>query len=471
MTGTAEADATLTVTFNGVTYENLRPNAEGKWALPVSTAGIPSGTTTATVSVVAVDSFGNSASASHLVNIDTEVVPLTRGTMSTGSDNVLNDVEASRGLTVTGTVEPGSTVMVGFDGNAARVATVSGGIWSITIPAAEVPEGTTSAELVVTATDRLGNTGVHREMVAIDREVTPLRPGQEVLSGDGYLNAREASEGLVVTGTSEPQSTVTVQMMVGDEVIGTPIRIVTDSTGNWTANFTSSNLPRGELNARVVVTAQDLAGNVDSYSQPLIIDTVAPGAPDVVKFERVSAGLTRIVTQEADGSYEFTRIDANGNASHINAVRSVDEVTGDANITFGSRSAGGFTPTPVPDGSYLVVDTTDLAGNQSSTLMIVNNTNAPDIDLSRPGLTNFDFSAIDLTFAPDADLTITEAQILNITGADKTVLIKGGTDDRVEIIDGINTRETKDVDGETYNIYTVGSSGATILLDEDIQTV
>ncbi|NEX46457.1 Ig-like domain-containing protein [Pseudotabrizicola algicola] len=471
LTGTAEANATLSVTFNGTTYENVRASADGTWALPVSTAGIPSGTTTANVAVTAVDSFGNIASASHVVNIDTEVVPLTRGTMSTGGDNILNDAEASRGLTVTGTVEAGSTVMVSFDGHDARAATVSGGIWSITIPASEIPQGTTSAELVVTATDRLGNTGVHREAIAIDREVTPLRPGQEMLSGDGYLNAREASEGLLVTGTSEPRSTVTVQMMVGDQVVGNAMRIVTDASGNWSTTFSSSNLPRGELNARVVVTAQDLAGNIDSYSQPLVIDTVAPGAPDVVKFERVSAGLTRIVTQEVDGSYEFTRIDANGNASHINAVRSIDEVTGDENITFGSRGANGFTPTPVPDGSYLVVDTTDLAGNQSSTLLIVNNTNAPDIDLSRPGLSNFDFSAIDLTFAPDADLTITEAQLLNITGADKTVLIKGGSDDRVEIIDGVNTGQTREVDGETYNIYTVGSSGATVLLDDDIQTV
>ena len=32
----------------------------------------------------------------------------------------------------------------------------------------------------------------------------------------------------------------------------------------------------------------------------------------------------------------------------------------------------------MPDGSYLVVDATDLSGNQSSTLMVVNNTNALD---------------------------------------------------------------------------------------------
>ncbi|MFN4129958.1 MAG: Ig-like domain-containing protein, partial [Paracoccaceae bacterium] len=85
LTGTAHADATLSITFNGVTHENVRPNADGIWTLPVDTAGIPSGTTTATVSVTAVDSSGNSASASHVVNIDTEVVPLTRDTMSNGS--------------------------------------------------------------------------------------------------------------------------------------------------------------------------------------------------------------------------------------------------------------------------------------------------------------------------------------------------------------------------------------------------
>ncbi|MFN3722487.1 MAG: Ig-like domain-containing protein, partial [Paracoccaceae bacterium] len=471
LTGTAEANAMVSVTFNGTTYADVRADSAGVWEVPVATSGIPEGTRTATVSVTATDRVGNVASATHVVSIDTEVVPLTRGTLSTGSDNVLNETEAGRGLTVTGTVEAGSSVMVSFDGHAARPAMVSGEAWSITIPASQIPVGTTSGELVITATDRFGNVGTHREKVAIDREVTPLRSGQSVLAGDGYLNAQEAAEGLTVTGTSEPNSTVTVQIMVGDQVLGTPVRIVTDASGNWSTIFSGANLPRGELDAQVVVSARDLAGNIDSYSQPLTIDTVAPGAPNVVKFERVSAGLTRIVTQDADGSYEFTRIDANGNATQINAVRSVDEVTGDENITFGSRGATGFTPTPVPDGSYLVVDTTDVAGNQSSTLMIVNNTNAPHVDLSRPGLGGFDFSAIDLTFAPDADLTITEAQILGITGADRTIVIKGGEDDHVEIIGGVNTNRTQDIDGETYNIYTVGPSGATILLDEDIQTV
>jgi large repetitive protein len=470
LTGTAEPNAQLSVTFNGSTYDNVRANGAGVWQLPVSTAGIPAGTTTATVSVTAVDAFDNRATATHVVNIDTEVVPLSRTTLSSGADNVLNQTEALRGLTITGTVEAGSSVMVSFDGHPGLPATVSGGVWSITIPPSLIPTGTTTADLVVTATDRLNNVGVYRETVTIDREVTPLRPNEDPLSGDGYLNAEEAAAGLVVSGTSEAYSVVTVQMVVGGQTIGTPIRVTTDASGVWSATFSGSNLPRGELNASVVVSATDRAGNVDSYSQPLIIDTVAPGAPDVMKFERTSAGLTRIVTQVVDESYEFTRIDSNGVASPISAVRSTDEVTGQENITFGTRGLGGFTSTPIPDGSYLVVDSTDVAGNQSSTLLIVNNTNAPAVDLSRPGLGEFDFSAIDLTFAPDALLTITEAQILNITGADKTLLIKGGSDDTVNIVGGLKTGTTE-IDGEQYNIFTVGPNGAQILLDDDIRMV
>lgn len=231
LTGTAEPDAVLSVTFNSVTYSDIRANSAGAWSVPVSTAGIPSGTTTATVSVVATDGFGNTAQASHVVNIDTEVVPLTRSTLSTGNDNVLNNVEAGRGLTVTGTVEAGSVVNVSFDGKTAHRALVSGTTWSVTIPASDIPPGTTSGELLVTATDRFGNSGQHREMVAIDREVTPLEPGQQVLAGDGYLNASEAAQGLTVTGLAEPNSVVTVQMMVGDQIFGTPIRLSPDQPG------------------------------------------------------------------------------------------------------------------------------------------------------------------------------------------------------------------------------------------------
>jgi hypothetical protein len=467
LTGTAEPGASVVVTMGGASHTVLATNT-GNWSATFATSEIPAGTSNATVSVAATDVLGNTASATHTIKIDTEVVPLTRGSLSAGADDVVNQAEAARGLTITGTVEAGSTVMVQFGSGAPLAATVaSNGTWSVNVPTAHIPAGEATATLQVVATDAYGNSRTHTENVQVDRLVRNFGPAEDKLSGDGYLNAEEASQGLVVNGTAEPGATVFVQIAGGGSMT-----VTAGGNGLWTTTFSGASLPSGELDTTVTVTATDHAGNVSSYSQPIIIDTIAPGAPDVETFTRNSVGLTRIQTDEVNETYDFTRIDTNGNVSDIDAVRNVDPVFGTQNVSFGSfNGSGGFTSTPVPDGSYLVVNTTDLAGNESSTLLVVNNTNAPEIDLSRPGLSGFDFSAIDLTFAPDAHLTITEAQILTITGADKTLVIKGAEDDHVSIVGGTATGATQEIDGEVYNIYTVGNSGATILLDDDITVI
>lgn len=467
LTGTAEPGASVAVTM-GTTTHTVTATSSGTWSANFATSEIPAGTSNATVSVTATDALGNTANATHAIRIDTEVVPLTRTTLSAGSDDVVNQAEAARGLTITGTVEAGSSVMVQFASGAPIAASVAAnGTWSVNIPTGQIPQGETAASLNVVATDAYGNTRTHTETVQIDRVVRSFEPASGQLSGDGYLNAEEAQQGLVVSGTAEPGATVVVQISGGGSAT-----VVTGANGLWSTTLSGANLPSGEVETTVTVTATDRAGNVASYSQPLMIDTIAPGAPDVGSFTRNSIGLTRIQTDDASESYDFSRIDTNGNVSEINAVHSIDQVFNTQNVSFGSfNGAGGFTQTPVPDGSYLVVNTTDLAGNESSTLLVVNNTNAPEIDLSRSGLSGFDFSAVDLTFAPDAHLSITEAQILNITGADKTLVIKGAGDDHVSIVGGSATGGTQDIDGETYNIYTVGSSGATVLLDDDITVI
>ena len=467
LTGTAEPGATVEVSFHGTT-RTVTAGANGQWAATFATAEIPAGTSSSSVLVRATDAFGNTATANHTLNIDTEVAPLTRSSISYGADAVVNQTEAASGLVVTGTVEPGSTVTVTFASGATRTATVAAnGQWTVTIPTQDIPAGETQATMVIRATDAVGNTHSLTETVQVDRSVMNFAPANAKLAGDGFLNAEEAAQGLVVNGTAEPGATIVVHIDGG----GT-LTTVAGANGLWTTTFIGATLPSGELNTTVTVTATDRAGNVSSYSQPLTIDTIAPGAPDVETFTRNAVGLTRIETSELNETYTFTQIDSAGHSTHINAITSPDMLFGTQNVSFGQIGAGGgFVSTPVPDGSYLVINTTDVAGNESSTLLIVNNTNAPDVDLSRAGLSNFDFSAIDLTFAPEADLSITESQLLAITGPDKTLLIKGDVDDHVSVIGGVNTGLTQDVDGETFNIYTVGNSGARLLLDDDITVV
>ena len=462
MTGTSEPGSAVSVTWGTTTLPAESDPVTGNWTVHFTQSQIPAdGSTTATVT--AIDRFDNTATDSRTVVIDTRVEPLTRLSLGAEADDVVNQDEARGGITITGTVEHGSTVMVSFGGGAAIPARVTDGTWTVDIPEADIPTGQASAQLTVTATDANGNTRIHAEDVAVDRQVINFAPTQARLAGDGILNAQEAAAGLLVSGTAEAGAAIVIRIAGG----GTA-QTTADDQGRWSTTLTGSALPRGELQTTLTVTATDRANNVSSYTQALEIDTIAPGAPDVTGFFRDQRGLTRIQTGDADETYTFTRINADGSQTTINSVRSIDEVWGTQNVSFGNMGTNGFVTTPVPDGSYLVVNSTDRAGNDSSTLFVVNNTNAPAIDLGRDGLDDFTLTAIDLTFAPDARLTITEADILALTGPDKTLLIKGGADDRISLGPTAQAAGTEQVDGETFTIFTLGPSGARVFIDDDI---
>ncbi|QYK42267.1 MAG: Ig-like domain-containing protein [Paracoccaceae bacterium] len=456
LTGRAEAGATVAVTFEGVT-RTVTANGAGTWTANWSPAEVRTGTYNATVTVSATDAAGNTATATHALAVDTEVQNFRRVGLSTGADDVLNGVEAASGLTVTGTVEPGSTVMVRFGSGSSRPASVAAdGTWTVTIPPGDIPAGENAVTLTATATDRVGNTATMTETVQVDTLVTPFTRTGGPIGGDGVLNAVEVQAGLPLGGTAEPGSTVVVRLSTGAEKTA-----VATAGGTWSVLFGAADLPQGERNVSATITATDRAGNTATLTEAFAVDTVAPGSPDVLSFSRDANGLRGIGTEATSDTYAFTRIDQNGNQQTINATRTDDTLFDETNFRFAST---------VPDGSYLVINTSDAAGNQSSTLLIVDNTNAPTVNLGRGGLANFDFSAIDLTFAPDARLTITETQLRDLTGPEDRLVIKGGNDDVVTMVGATATGASEMIDGQRYTIYTLGSSGATLLLDDDIRT-
>lgn len=458
LTGTAEAGATVAVTFEGVT-KTVTAGSNGVWSASYSTSEIRSGTYNSTVSVRATDAAGNVATASHSVKVDTEVTPLTRATMTTGTDDVVNFVEARAGVTVTGTVEAGSTVMVKFGTSAARAATVdANGNWSIVIPNGDIPAGESNATMVVSATDRVGNTASISETVKIDTTVRNFASNAATVSGDGYVNAAEAAQGLSFSGTGEPGNTIVLKLSNGSEMNAT-----VGANGSWTATFPTSMVPSGDnQNASVTIKATDRAGNVSEITQNFVVDTVAPDSPDVTYVGKTTTGAMRVLhTEETPDVYSFHEVTSSGTSAAVGATRTHDNGWNEAVFAFNR---------PVPDGSYLVINTKDAAGNEASTLLVVDNTSSPVVDLSRSSLSNFDFSTIDLSVAPDAQLSITATQLQQLTGPDQRLIIKGDDQDMVTVVNGVDTNTTRTIDGDTYRIFTLGSTGGQVLVDDDITT-
>ncbi len=457
LTGLAEAGATVEVTFEGTT-RTVTANSNGKWTAAFSSSEIREGTYDSVVSVTAKDAAGNTATDTHTIQVDTEVRDFARTSMSAGADNVVNKVEADAGLTVSGTVEPGSTVVIKFGSGTTHNATVdASGVWTVKIPSGEIPRGESNVTMTATATDHVGNTATLTEVVKVDTVVRNLGlTGQ--IGGDSMINANEAAQGVVIKGTVEAGSTVVIALDNGSSHT-----VTANSNGLWTTTFAAGELPSGDgVSMTATVTATDRAGNTDSFMKTVLVDTVAPDSPDVVSFSRDANGLRAIGTETTGDTYSFNRVDASGAQSSLNAVQTDDTVFNESNFRFQST---------VPDGSYLVINNSDVAGNTSSTLLIVDNTSAPNVDLGRSGLSQFDFKAIDLTFAPDANLRISEAQLKSLTGPENSLTIKGDSDDTVTMTGAHDTGNTTMIGGEQYEIYTLGNDGATILLDDDITPV
>ena len=461
LSGTGEAGASISVVFEGLT-RTTTVGADGTWKVNYAGTEIRSGTYDSTVTVTTKDKAGNTATDSHVVKVDTEVSGKidTYSTHDNKDDAILNKVEAQDGLTITGTVEANTEVLVSFDGKTFHKAIVTGTSWTVTIPPGEIPAGEKLADVVVKLKDQYGNTATLTDKLAVDQVVTGFSVGK--FAGDNVLNAEEREAGVKLSGTVEPGSTVFVELANGEKA-----QVVANATGNWSVTFTAGQLPEmanGTMNASVY--AVDKAGNVTSTTViPVTVDTELPDVADFREFTKtVNNGVTG-VTLDTDGDYtatsedhySFTRVNTDG--THQTLSANSYNMDGDTLFKF---SNGGL----VPDGSYLVVTAEDQAGNEASSLIIVDNKGTVgDVNLSNAGLSDFDFSQIDLREAAGAKLTLSAADLERITGLNDELLIKGGSDDTVNLT-GFETA-TRVTEGG-YHIITLGD---TVLRIEDDVTV
>lgn len=458
-TGTAQANADVTVTFEGATRV-VKAGANGTWTASFTAAEVPAGTSLSSVSVTARDAAGNTATATQQIAIDTEVRDFAISTRSWGSDGI-NASEANAGVVLTGTVEPGSSVTVTF-GNAAPKTVTAGenGVWSLNVTPGMIPAGEATVTISAVATDRYGNvSSTVSETVRVDRIVNELVRTGGAIAGDGIVNAAEAQAGVVFSGRVEPHSTVVISVAGGSSQT-----VTAGADGLWSATFQAGQLPQGNgIASSVTIQATDPFGNTSQISESFQVDTVAPGAPNVTSiFSEVPGGLFGIGTNTTGSDFTFYRVDASGAAREIEFEQGYSNIRKETQFEFGEA---------VPDGSYLVINTEDAAGNESSTLFITNTTSVSNVDLNRVGLEGFSLSAIDLTKAPDATLTITESQLRNLTGPDDTLLIKGDSNDTVNIVGGTDTNQSTVIGGQSYSIFTLGTGGATLLVDDDINTL
>ncbi|MBG6564080.1 BapA prefix-like domain-containing protein [Pseudomonas aeruginosa] len=343
ISGTAEPGATVTLTDgSGNPIGQVTADGSGNWSFTPSTP-------------LAYGTVGNATATDPAGN--------TSGQGSTTVDAIAPatpTVNLSNGSSLSGTAEPGSTVIL-TDGNGNPIAEVTAdgsGNWTYT-PSTPIANGTV---VNVVAEDAAGNSSPPAT-VTVDSSAPPAP----------VINP---SNGVVISGTAEAGATVTLT-----DAGGNPIGQVTaDGSGNW--SFTPGTpLANGTV---IVATATDPTGNTGPQAATTV-DAVAPPAPVIDP----SNGTTISGTAEAGAKVILT--DGNGNP--------IGETTADGSGNWT------FTPaTPLANGTVVNAVAQDPAGNtgpQGSTTVDAVAPNTPVVNPSNGNLLNG-------TAEPGSTVTLTD---------------------------------------------------------------
>ncbi|MGV5525343.1 Ig-like domain-containing protein, partial [Pseudomonas sp. XP1] len=323
ISGTAEAGATVTLTdLGGNPIAQVTADGSGNWSF---TPGAPLANGTVIIAT-ATDPTGNTGpQAATTVDSVAPAAPV---------------VEPSNGSEISGTAEPGSTVILtDGSGNPIGETTADGnGDWSFT-PGTPLANGTV---VNAVAQDLAGNTGPQGSTT-----VDSIAPAAPVVN---------PSNGAVINGTAEPNSTVTLTDGNGDP-IG---EATTDGSGNWT--FTpGTQLPDGTV---VNATATDAAGNTGAPGSTTV-DSSLPSIP------QVDPSNGSVISGTADAGNTIILTDGNGNP--------IGQVTADGS---GNWS---ITPgVPLPDGTVVNAVARNPGGVDSAPAVITVDGVAPAAPVVEP---------------------------------------------------------------------------------------
>ncbi|PIE12274.1 MAG: hypothetical protein CSA70_10300 [Rhodobacterales bacterium] len=456
--GTSDPGNVVQVSFGSGSHTVIT-DSFGNWQATFASHEIPTGTSPGeTVTATTIDAAGNSREVSGTVNVDRVVDNLGFTTATVAGDNIINHDERMQGVEITGTVESGSSIEVLIDGIAVSASVDASGNWTALIPASVIPTGHDQIDMVVNVQDPAGNTASIQRTIEVDTVVRNLAHDTAPIEGDNVVNASEARDGFTLNGTVEAGSVVEVEF--NNQTYTASV----DASGNWTVDIPASGIPVGNDVYDAVITATDAARNVDTITQQIAIDTEVPDGPIIANYTRGLSGYSAISVDMSDDDLAVYQVDgATGN------VNQIAEDSDGVDISILGTTTFGFDPA-VPDGSHLVVTSTDDAGNSSGTYLVLDDTSTSVVDMSNSNLGNMQIEAIDLQFAEDSQLTITEAQLTNLSTNSDSVVIHGGHDDTVTITGAVRTGQSVDVDGQRHDIYTLGNDG-TVIIDDDIHVV
>ncbi|HCM9192379.1 TPA: Ig-like domain-containing protein [Enterobacter cloacae subsp. dissolvens] len=421
------AGTQIVVTINNVEYVTA-VNASGNWQIGVPAADLQAWMAGGmTVSVSAVDAWGNTVAAEHPIELDLNAVAVTIDTVS--GDDLLNAAEKGADLTLSGQtqgVEAGQTVVVKFADQTFTAQVQQDGSWSLTVPASAMEtliDG--RAQVSVSVTNVSGNSADASRVATVD--TLPPSITIDNLTDDNIINAAEAQQDLTLSGSSNAEAGQTVTVTLNGKHYQTTVQ----SDGTWTVNVPAADV--GALTdgtVTVTATVSDVAGNSSSADRVGLVDATVPQVTindfvtDTNTVNQLAHSQAQILSGSVTGAAAGDRVTIT-----INSVdyTTVVDAAGNWSLGLPASVVQGLT-----DGTWTIdVSVTDRSGNTgSSSLDVVVNTVTPVIAIS--------------TLAAD--------DVINATEKGEDLLLSGtsnqpeGTSITVNL-NGINYNATTDASG------------------------
>ena len=332
-----------------------------------------------TVSVSAEDAWGNTVAAEHPIELDLNAVAVTIDTVTT--DDMLNAAEKGADVTLSGQtqgVEAGQTVVVKFADQTFTAQVQQDGSWRLTVPASAMEtliDG--RAQVSVSVTNVNGNSADASRVVIVDTQ--PPAITLDNLTDDNIINAAEAQQDLMLSGstTAEAGQTVTVTLN------GKSYQTTVQADGRWQLNVPAADVSAlSDGNVTVTATVSDVAGNSSSADRVGLVDATVP---QVTINDFVTD--TNTVNQLAHAQAQILSGSVTGAAAGdlvIITINNVDYTTvvdaaGNWSLGLPASVVQGLT-----DGTWTInVSVTDQSGNTgSSSVDVVVNTVTPVIGIN-----------------------------------------------------------------------------------------
>ncbi|KEJ33501.1 bacterial Ig-like domain family protein [Escherichia coli 2-316-03_S1_C2] len=400
---TAEAGQIVTVTLNSPTVQTYQATvqADGSWSINIPAADLEaltdgSHTLTATVN----DKAGNPASTTHNLAVDLTVPVLTINTIA--GDDIINAAEHGQALVISGSStggEAGDVVTVTLNSKTYTTTLDASGNWSVGVPAADVTAlGSGPQTVTATVTDAAGNSDNETHTVTVNLAAPTI--GINTIATDDVINATEKGADLQISGTSNQPAGTTITLTLN----GQNYTATTDAAGNWSTTVPASAVGAlGEASYTVTANVTDSAGNSNSASHNVQVNTALPGvtlnpvaSDDIIN--AAESGVAQTISGQVTGA-------AAGDTVTVTLGGKTYTATVQGNLSWS---------VDVPAADIQAIGNGDLTVNASVTNGVGNTGSGSrdiTIDANLPGL------RVDTVAGDDVVNSIEHSQALVITGS------------------------------------------------------